>query len=291
LLLGFNLHAELEDHFKPVCDKQMMRTIPGVDCIYMVNLDRRSEKFTAACKEFQPYGIVPCRLSAVDGWSFSVEDVWDVSYRYKFQHERGVMGTCYYVDHNGLVTDYHELINTTEKPYLGHCMSRGAIGCILSHLSILQDAWDSGYECVWVLEDDIKVRSSPLQITALLDELNAYTSDWSVLFTDLDSKKSNGKWSPCKAIRRRPGVQLHSLSYYLKIWQCTENLREIRLRFGTYSYLVSRRGMKQILDYYKEHKVFFPYDIEMPPLLLTLASTTSNWSSFSQLRFASNNSL
>jgi acetolactate synthase-1/2/3 large subunit len=33
----------------------------------------------------------------------------------------------------------------------------GAIGIALSHLSILQDAYDSGYETVWVMEDDVDI--------------------------------------------------------------------------------------------------------------------------------------
>ncbi|MFI5334690.1 MAG: hypothetical protein ACHQT8_05960 [Chlamydiales bacterium] len=32
---------------------------------------------------------------------------------------------------------------------------------MLSHLSILQDAFDSGYETIWVMEDDIEVVRNP----------------------------------------------------------------------------------------------------------------------------------
>jgi len=53
-------------------------------------------------------------------------------------------------------------------------MSRGAIGIILSHLSVLQDAYDAGYETIWVMEDDIELLGNPHSVSDLISELEPF---------------------------------------------------------------------------------------------------------------------
>ena len=80
------------------------------------------------------------------------------------------MGTCYLLDDSG---PQHEMVQQLGRTYFCHCMSRGAIGIVLSHLSVLQDAYDSGYETIWVIEDDIQVIQDPRLLSSLIDELDA----------------------------------------------------------------------------------------------------------------------
>ena len=62
----------------------------------------------------------------------------------------------------------YEIMKEVGVAYYCHSLSRGAIGCLMSHLSILQDAWDSGYETIWIIEDDIKVVSNPHELSYLV---------------------------------------------------------------------------------------------------------------------------
>src|SRR5207237_6605093 len=74
------------------------------------------------------------------------------------------------------------------KTYFVHCMALGAIGCSLSHISVLQDAYDSGYETIWVMEDDVEVLDDPHRLSDLVSELDTLVGPdrWDVLFTDVD---------------------------------------------------------------------------------------------------------
>jgi GR25 family glycosyltransferase involved in LPS biosynthesis len=156
----------------------------------------------------------------------------------------------------------NEIMREPGVAYYCHDVARGAIGCILSHLSILQDAYDSGYQVIWIIEDDIKIVSNPHEISFLISTLNNLAPDWDVFFTDNEVKGANGNPVPCMVIRPRPLLQLKSLEYYRTRIQITPDITKIGMRFGSASMVVSRSGMKKLLDYFKTYKIYFPYDID-----------------------------
>lgn len=41
-----------------------------------------------------------------------------------------------------------------------------------------------------------------------------------------------------------------------------EHFRKIESRYGAYSMIVRRSGMKKILDFFKTYQLFLPYDID-----------------------------
>lgn len=152
----FNIvHSAFEDHFKKVSDKSGSHQIRNIDFIYMINLDERPEKYQLSLQQLAPYNIFPCRFSAVNGWQLSIETINAVGTPYAFWMRRGLWGTFYSLQNNG--DPSHEVMQSEGRVYFCHCLSHGAIGIALSHLSVLQDAYDSGYETIWVMEDDIEV--------------------------------------------------------------------------------------------------------------------------------------
>ena len=58
----------------------------------------------------------------------------------------------------------------------------------MSHLSILQHAYDAGFETIWVMEDDIQVMRDPRVLSERIDQLDALVgkTNWDILFTDRD---------------------------------------------------------------------------------------------------------
>jgi hypothetical protein len=71
LLATFLLCADLEDHLKKVDRSASIATessLRNIDFIYMINLDQRPEKWKLSVDQLAPYGITPCRFSAVNGW-------------------------------------------------------------------------------------------------------------------------------------------------------------------------------------------------------------------------------
>ena len=95
-----------------------------------------------------------------------------------------------------------EMMSVPGRTYFAHHMSQGAIGCVLSHLSVLQDAIDSGYKTIWVMEDDVEVVQDPRTLSGLIAALDGSGKEkWDILFTDQDTvQNTTGQHIPCRQI-------------------------------------------------------------------------------------------
>lgn len=254
-------HASIEKYFKKATNKGDHHSMPNIDFIYMINLDPRPERYERTMRTLQPYGITPYRFSAVNGWKLPNEAIDELGIIYAPWMPHGPICSVYrHVD--GKEHMSFEIMKEDGVCYYSHSLSRGAMGCLLSHLSILQDAYDSGYETVWIMEDDIRVVSDPHEISSLVNTLNQLAPEWDVFFTDNEVKGVGGVPVPCAVIRPRPLVQLQPLDYYLRRSPLVNGIVKIGMRFGSASMVVRRSGMKKLLDYFKTYKVYFPYDID-----------------------------
>jgi len=256
------LTASVQDHFKPALNKGSGNSMRNIDFIYMINLDQRPEKWNKSLNQLQPYGITPYRFSAVNGWELTLDDVNDVGLKFTPGMQGGFMGTSYRLDGNWEPS--HEVIQNHGQTYFVHCMARGTIGIVLSHLSILQDALDSGYETIWVMEDDIHVMDDPRILSDLVEKLDDRigVNNWDVLFTDRDIRDSKGNYVPCTGAARRPDFCPRRPNNYTRSRTYGPNFRQVGARFGATSMIYRKSGMKKILNFIKEHKVFLPYDMD-----------------------------
>ena len=256
-----SLHADISEFFKKATGKSTASRMRNIDWIYVINLDQRPEKFAHCVQELEPYGIYPYRFSAVNGWELSLDTINQLGVRLKSGMQTDHMGTCYPLDGSG---PQHEMVHHLGQTYFCHCMSRGAIGIAMSHLSILQDAYDSGYETIWVMEDDIQVIRDPRLISGLIDELDATVGkgQWDILFTDRDTKNQQGEYVSCGGYAWRPNFTPRDRYVFQNKWDISRTFRRIGARFGAYSMIVRRSGMKRILDFIKHYKIFLPYDMD-----------------------------
>jgi GR25 family glycosyltransferase involved in LPS biosynthesis len=256
------VHADVEDHLKKMSSKSDGHAMRNVDFIYMINLDERPEKYASATAELLPYGIVPYRFSAVNGWEIPLETLNELGIKFGPWMQEGKWGTCYLPEDHGKA--YHEEMCVLGRNYFSHCMSRGAVGIVLSHLSILQDAYDSGYKTIWVMEDDIEVNRDPHLLSDLIEELDALAGEkgWDVLFTDQDTKGNDNKLVPCTSYAFRPNFIPYYPDRFSKVEVMGANLRRIGARYGAYSMIVRRSGMRKILEFIKNYQIFLPYDME-----------------------------
>lgn len=265
LFISLNAFAGLEDHFKPALNKHGGPQLRNIDFIYMINLDQRPEKFAKCFAEFSFYGIEPYRFSAVNGWELSLDAINDVGAPFQPGMSTEKWGTYY----EGDFEPRHEPVGVWGRTYFCHCMSRGAIGIVLSHLSVLQDAWDSGYEMIWVMEDDVEILQDPHTLPDLIDRLDALVGKdgWDVLFTDPDTKNQMGEYVPSYGFAWRPNYFPPDPEKYAKRLDLSADFRRVGSRFGAYSMIVKRSGMEKMLNFIKEYMIFLPYDIEfvLPP--------------------------
>ena len=258
------LEANLQHYFKKAEGKLSHHRMKNIDFIYVINLDRRPEKFAMCEAALKPYGILPYRFSAVNGWELPLTVVNDVGVKLEPWMEHNHWGTHYPLDRDGMPE--HEIVSVIGRNYFSHCMSRGAIACALSHLSVLQDAYESGYETVWVMEDDIEIIKNPLEISKLITKLDdkVGSKHWDILFTDRDTKNREGKYVSCKGCAWRPNFKPENKDRFRKSENIGHSFRKIGARYGTYSMIVRRSGMKKILNFFKKYGIFLPYDMEIP---------------------------
>ncbi len=283
------LFASLESHFKKAEGKTGGHSMRNIDFIYMINLDQRPEKFERSLAQLYLYGVIPYRFSAVNGWELTLEEINDVGVLFSPGMEGGFWATRYRPkDPDELFFNevkepclnpscpcmspfiwHHEPIQHYGLTYFAHCSSKGMIGIALSHLSVLQDAYDSGYQTIWVMEDDIEVIRNPQILSYLIPQLDALVGvdGWDVLFTDRDIKDDQGQYIPCSYYAKRPNFSPLDPSKFSQKYDISPDFRFVGSRYGAQSMIVRRSGMEKILNFIKEYHIFLPYDMDytLPP--------------------------
>lgn len=207
-------------------DDQPRSSISGIDAIYVINLDVRPEKWHRVEPILYRHGIDHSRFSAVFGMDFDVETI---------------------------------------RTYCKKHMRPGQLGCMLSHLSIYQDALNRGLKRIWVMEDDIEVKGNPQGLTVLIDELERLDPRWDILYTDLDFVTKEGTYVKSWAF---PIDKKHAfpfpLSYYTERKNLSKNIQKLRSRYGAGSMIVSRRGMEKVIRHFTTNEdIVWPIDIEI----------------------------
>jgi GR25 family glycosyltransferase involved in LPS biosynthesis len=257
------IYGDLENHLKSAPNKSPLHSMRNIDFIYMINLDQRPEKMRMSLEQLTPYGIYPYRFSAVNGWELSLEAVNEVGLTFSPEMEGGFQGTSYHL--GGDFQPSHEIIYRYGQTYFCHCLARGTVGIALSHISILQDAFDSGYETIWVMEDDIQVKRDPHLISDLIDSLDQLVGrdNWDILFTDRDMRDANDQYIPCYWAARRPDYAVFSqYNDFTLRRKISEEFWQIGARYGAHSMIVRRSGMKKLLQFFHTHHIFLPYDMD-----------------------------
>ncbi len=256
--------SQIEKFFKPAHGKGEDHGIEGIDFIYMINLDERPEKFELAARELKLYGINPYRFSAVNGWTLPTSTLSEVGAVFLPGTLREAYLGSFYKEVDGEEVLHTELIQENGTSYFTWGLARGPVGIILSHLSVLQDAYDSGYETIWVMEDDVEAIEDPRQIPSLLRRLDQLAPDWDIFFTDTDTKDSDGIHIPCRALAARPNVDVPPFTSFIsRFYAIGEGFYRTGMRYGAYSMIFRRSGIKKILDYYKTYRIFLPYDMDL----------------------------
>lgn len=242
----------------------------------MINLDERPEKYQKCLRKLQPYKIHPYRFSAVNGWKLPTETLNDLGFLFEETLGKGQIATWFSEEDERF--PMHEKMHKLGRTYFGYGCSRGMIGSLLSHLSILQDAYDSGYETIWVMEDGIQVHANPHTLSELIGKLDELIGkgSWDILFTDPDAKSKKGRYVPCYNHSWRPHIE-GSKARFSKRESVGKNFTKIGARYGSYSYIIRRSGMKKILQFFQERTLYLPYDMEMIlPLGIQLYAVTKD---------------
>ncbi len=268
LLLSFSVHTfsltQIAKHYKLTEAKVQDHSYGSIDCVYLINLDHRIEKYQESLRELLPYKITPFRFSAVNGWQIRHSVLQEIGMQFDTSMRKGGMASRF-VWEDGKEYRTHELVGKKGRTYFAHCMPRGAIGCLMSHISILKDAYESGYEIVWIMEDDIVVLRDPLLLLGYIEELDELVGrdKWDLLYTDRDYRANSGEYVICFGTDYRPDVETRDQKRFDINRKVSTNLRKMGSRFGTTSMIWSRTGIKKYLRYIEKHGIFLPIDMDV----------------------------
>lgn len=260
-LFNIDLNDNIIKHFKDAPGKENFNQIDGIDFIYVINLDKRPEKWANTLFQFKKYNLKPYRFSAVNGWELSLEAVNDLGLVYR-PGMTPLMATSF-VEVEKKILQNPQFMSCYDRSYFGFGTFLGHIGCTYSHLSVLYDAYESGFQTVWICEDDVILQEDPHQLPFLLKELDSIVghSEWDLLFTDPDMYvKTSG-------IPKRPNLDCSAVYRYSK--KFTDNslihphFKSVPSRYGAYSMILKRSGMVKILNYFIKEKMFHPFDVEI----------------------------
>jgi hypothetical protein len=114
------------------------------------------------------------------------------------------------------------------------------------------------------MEDDVQVIRDPHELTSLIKELDKVVGkkNWDILFTDPDTKRSNGEYIPCTGYARKPNFSPKNTERFAARKIINKNFVKTGARYGAYSMIVRRSGMKKLLDFVKNYGIFLPFDLE-----------------------------
>lgn len=182
--------------------------IKSIDCIYVINLEKRYERWQRTQAICRSHGLFVNRVNAINGWKLN----------------RRIL--------RELTTSDHQI-------------TKGAIGCLLSHLTILRHALKNQFAAIWIMEDDITFVNNPHQIRSLLKELTEIDPDWDIFYTDI-----RNHWNyVIKPIKQKNFI--------------TERLLRVGRRYGTHSIILSKKGIEKVFTYFTEKKISTPIDIDI----------------------------
>lgn len=229
----------------------------------MINLDQRPEKFESCAVQLALYNIVPYRFSACNGWENSIETINDMGVKYQLGM-KPMMAHYFEVDNDKFIYRPDAMMDIVGRNYYCEGMCAGTIGIIQSHVSVLKDAYDSGYETIWVMEDDVEVVQNPHNVSYYIELLDAQVGKgkWDILFTDPDTKGHDGKYVGCYNYAERPNFSPRKPERFAKRKHISNEFKRIGARYGAYSMIVRRSGMKKILDFYAKYDAYLPFDME-----------------------------
>ncbi len=198
-----------------------------IDCIYVINLDKRPERLACIKEQFSKVGLRLNRVRGVEGWLLTEDQKQELAGLYPVQ------------------------------------LRPGEYGCLLSQVSIYEDAYKRGFSHIWILEDDAVIEKDVSQIPLLLKELSQIDPKWDVFYTDSDPRTHEKGYCKPTSMCPRPMQDVKPLAYYLERIKISENIQLIRSRWGTYSYIVSRKGIRKLRNYFFHHYIWTPVDWDM----------------------------
>lgn len=262
-------YAGIEDHYRKLKNKLGSSGMENIDYIYLINLDLRPERWANCLDQLIPYGIFPERFPGIYGWALSPAELNGIALTFQSGMWTGKESVMHFpLDGDGIPQWVYLSGAFNGKGCFSGWTVKGTIGCSLAHLSVLKDAYDSGYDTIWVMEDDIFIWEDPHQLSDLIKELDTLVgpNEWDAFYTDqnlLVVDPNKDIYSEIPALYWRPDMPYRDVRFLAEHHDVGEHFIKIGSRMRQHSVIYRRRGIEKILNFYRDHGNFLPYDNEI----------------------------
>lgn len=241
LVLCSNLHSQalnfpLQYLKAPATEDNYQSGLPGVDCIYIINLDKHARRFRSMQDQLAKYDLVAKRIRAVNGWDFNKQQLKRL---------------------------YHDVIHPGPKKF---AITPGQIGCFLSHLTALKDALENHYKVIWILEDDCDISADPKStLSKMILEFSSNNNSWDILYTDTGSRfyHDDGSIERYDFNHVLPWLKEGASPKPKDRLIVSKDVEWVPRRLGMYSVLISEEGIKKIWSYFMQHQLKYAYDVDI----------------------------
>ena len=166
------------------------------DKIYYINLKRRPDRKKHVEEQLNKYTTKYTRFEAYDGKKLNLN----------------------YVDENIIHKDNLKDALSDKKTF-GITITKGAIGCAMSHHSIWEKIANSNYEKVLIVEDDIEINDNIYNFNSIYNEV---PKDWDILYIGSGQYKKDEK--------------------------ITNSISKLDHAFGLFGYIINSRSARKLLN-------------------------------------------
>ncbi len=251
----------IKKHLKKIERTKKPLQIPGIDYIYLINLDSRPEKLSRSLKQLHHYGIEAERFSAIYGWTLSQEAFDDIGMKFTPPMDFRFNKNVFFRPASDQL-DPGETLDAScyGKTCVHQTTSAGSLGGSLSHLSCLQDAFDRESETVWILEDDFTLEKDPRVLSEIIYSLDQLIGKekWDLLYTDDDHHFN--RYGDLTIDPRPDRAPFKLLVEHTPIGK---GFIRIGGRHQLHSVIYRRSGIEKILNYIKSFGLFHTFDVEI----------------------------
>uniref|UniRef100_A0A3P9LS18 Collagen beta(1-O)galactosyltransferase 2 n=1 Tax=Oryzias latipes TaxID=8090 RepID=A0A3P9LS18_ORYLA len=188
----------------------------GFEEIFLINLKRRLDRRQRMLKTMASLGLQATSVDAVDGKALNTSQLQ-------------MLGI--------------EMLPGYKDPYSGRVLTRGEIGCFLSHHSIWRQVIERGFQKVLVLEDDVRFEPRfRRRLEAIMEDVERAQLDWDLIYVG------------------RKRMQVHQPEQSVN---GVNNLVVADYSYWTLGYALSHQGARKLLDA-EPFKKMLPVDEFLP---------------------------
>ncbi|XP_030206643.1 procollagen galactosyltransferase 1 [Gadus morhua] len=202
------LHTQLEVSVNhPPLEPSIYLSVPpkrpdkmGFDEVFLINLHRRADRRERMLRALYEQELTCKVISAVDGKALNTSDI-------------EAMGV--------------QMLSAYKDPYHGRSLTKGELGCFLSHYNAWKEISERGLQSSLVIEDDLRFEVFfKRRLSNLLYEVTAHGLDWDLIYIGRKRMQVDHQETPVPKIH---------------------NLVEADYSYWTLGYMMSLKGARKLL--------------------------------------------